>query len=164
MKFSVSWQQTKEKKTRKKSPGKKKQNKNLPQESIQRQSIDWMHKKGFNKKLNSTSRAYLYARCRSLFCLVHASETSVAPNRTRREGEKKKKRLFLDYGVGFVAQEKATIVDIWRTQPLNRQCVIGKSHNSGNKMNPTTKSPPCNFFKSHNSGYITNPATNSSTM
>jgi hypothetical protein len=39
MKFSVSWQQTKEKKTRKESPEKKK-TKNRPQESIQRQSID----------------------------------------------------------------------------------------------------------------------------
>jgi hypothetical protein len=39
MKFTVSWQQTKEEKTRKENPGKKKA-KNLPQESIQRQSID----------------------------------------------------------------------------------------------------------------------------
>jgi hypothetical protein len=42
MKFSVSWQQTKEKKTRKEGPerGEKKKKKTLPQESIQRQSIN----------------------------------------------------------------------------------------------------------------------------
>jgi hypothetical protein len=124
MKFSVSWQQTKEKKTRKEGP-ERREKKN----------------KVFHKKAYKDSRLIKCTRKDSIretkfnvsSAFVSALSISLLP-RSRERGERCSEQN---------RQRKREI----RNRLRSGVCSSRKSHNSGHMMNPATKSPLCNWKK-----------------